>query len=51
MKKIQLCNDDILKIAVRITDLYVYRNGWSDGEGFGWGDGAGHGRSDGEGRG
>ena len=39
MKKIQLCNDKILSVSVRITDLYVYRNGWTDGHGYGWGDG------------
>ena len=43
MNKIQLCNDDILKIAVRITDLYVYRNGWGGGYGYGWIDGDGRG--------
>lgn len=59
MKKIQLCSNDILAVAVRIGAIYVYRNGWGDGdgvgwpdgEGFGWGFGFGEGWIDGDGRG
>lgn len=59
MNKIQLCKDEILDYAVRITDLYGTGDGlecisWIFGAGEGgfvtrWGDGLGDGSGDGSG--
>lgn len=57
---IQLCNDDILAVAVRFTDIYNYQRFWAEidygstddyGYGFGAGIGSGCGYGDGNGGG